>query len=160
MKNPKPLLWEITFTLLNSASSKASIFANKISATTANGMYRKAISLPLNSSSEPKFNSGTNMVGKQPRNIKCEVNFVTHKQNYKPNKCFSEGLGAYCQKMSIGVQWTLQESRLHVSLLELKALNLALLTFHKMFVLKAAHFQVDNTTVLSHLMKMGATRSR
>ena len=100
------------------------------------------------------------MVGKQPRNIKCEVNFVTHKQNYKPNKCFSEGLGAYCQKMSIGVQWTLQESRLHVSLLELKALNLALLTFHKMFVLKAAHFQVDNTTVLSHLMKMGATRSR
>ena len=58
------------FTLLNSTSSKPSIFTNKISATTASGIYKKAISLPLNSSSEPKFNSGTNMMGKQPRNIK------------------------------------------------------------------------------------------
>ena len=67
------------FTLLNSTSSNAGIFTHKISATTPSGIYKKAISLPLSSSSEPKFNSGTNMVGKQPRNIKCEVNLVTHK---------------------------------------------------------------------------------
>ena len=81
MENPKPTLWEITsvdrFTLLNSISCDASIFTNKISATTASGIYKKAIFLPLNSSSEPKSNSGTSMVGKQPRNIKWEVNFVT-----------------------------------------------------------------------------------
>ena len=126
---------------------KSVIFTNKISATTASGMYKKEISLPFNSSLEPKFNSGTNMVGKQPRNIKWEVNFVTHKQNYNPNRCFSEGLGAYCQKMSIGGQWTLQESRLHISLLELKAINLALLTFHKMFSLKAASRQYNGSIV-------------
>ena len=58
------------FPLLNSTSRNANIFTNKVSTTTASGIYKKAISLPLNSSSEPKFNSGTNMVGKQPRNIK------------------------------------------------------------------------------------------
>ena len=52
-------------TLLNNTSSNASIFTNKISATTASGIHKKAIFLPLNSSSEPKFNLGTNMVGKQ-----------------------------------------------------------------------------------------------
>ena len=62
--------------------------------------------------------------------------------------------------MSIGGQWTPQESRLHISLLELKAINLVLLTFHKMFSLKAVHFKVDNTPTLSHLMKMGGTGSR
>ena len=80
------------FTLLNSASSNARISTNKISATTASGVYNKAISLPLNSSSEPKFNSGTNMVVKQPRSIKWEVNFVTHKQNYNLIRCFSKWL--------------------------------------------------------------------
>ena len=71
-----------------------------------------------------------------------------------------KGWGAHCQKMSIGGQWTLQEPRLHISLLELKAINLSLLTFHKMFSMKAAHFQVGNTKALSYLMKMGGTRSR
>ena len=77
-------------------------------------------------------------------------------------------VGAYCQRISIGGQWTLQESRSArtqrlkrlISLLELKAINLALLTFHKMLSLKAAHFQVGNTTALSYLMKMGGTGSR
>ena len=32
-------------------------------------------------------------MGKQPRNIKWEVNFVSHKQNYNPNRCFPERLG-------------------------------------------------------------------
>ena len=106
------------FTLLNSISSTASIFTNKISATTASGIYKKAISLPLNSLSEPKFNSGTNMVGKQPRNIKWEVNFVTHKQNYNPKRCFSEGLGGILSENvnrrsmdSSGVKVTHQSAR-------------------------------------------------
>ena len=68
--------------------------------------------------------------------------------------------GAYCQKISIRGQLTLQESRLHISVLELKVINLALLIFHKMFSLNAGHFQVDNTTALSYLMKMDGTGSR
>ena len=34
------------------------------------------------------------MVGKQPKNIKWEVNFVIHKQNCSPDRCFLEGLEA------------------------------------------------------------------
>ena len=146
------------FNLLKRRSCNNSIFPHKIPATTAGRIYKKVISLPFNSSSESKFDSGTSKVGKQPRNIKWEVNFVTYKQNYNPNRCFSKGLGAYCQKISIGGQWTLQELRLHINLLELKAINLVLLTFNKMFSLEVAHFYVDNTTVLSYLMKMGCER--
>ena len=47
-----------------------------------------------------------------------------------------------------------------MNLLEIKAINLALPTFHKMFCLKAAHFPVDNITDLSYLMKMGGIGSR
>ena len=67
------------FTLVSSTSCDASIFTNKISATTASGITKKAISLLLNSLSGSKFNFGTSMVGKQPRNIKSELNFVTYK---------------------------------------------------------------------------------
>ena len=82
-------------------------------------------------SQKPKFNSGSSMLGKQPGNIEWEVNFVTYKQTYNPNRCFSEGLGGILSQ------------------------NLALLTFHKIFSLKAADIQVDNTTPLSYLMKIG-----
>ena len=85
------------FIFLNSTSCDTSIRANKISATTTSGIYKKAISLPLNSSSESKFNSWSSMVGKKPRNIKWEVNFITYKQNHNPSRCFSEGLVVNCQ---------------------------------------------------------------
>ena len=67
------------FTLVSSTSCDASIFTNKISVTTASGITKTAISLLLNSSSGSKFNLGTSMVDKQPRNIKWELNFVTCK---------------------------------------------------------------------------------
>ena len=69
------------FILFNSTSCDTSILTNKISATTTSGIYKKAISLPLNSSSESKFNSWSSMVDKKPRNIKWKVNFVIHKQS-------------------------------------------------------------------------------
>ena len=54
--------------------------------------------------------------------------------------------------------WTLQESTLHINFLELKAVNLTLLTFQKIFLLKAVVYQMDNqwTTIL---MRMGWTCS-
>ena len=70
------------------------------------------------------------------------------------------GWGTYCQKTSIGGQWALQELRLHINLLELKAINLKLLAFHKMFCPKVAHFQVDSTMALSYLIKMCGTGSK
>ena len=57
--------------------------------------------------------------------------------------------------MSTGGQLSLQESKLHINVLELLAIKLALLTFSKMFNIKSIHFQVDNISALSYLMKMG-----
>ena len=70
------------FTLLNNTSCDASIFTNNLKAN----------------SFESKFNSGTSMVSKQPRNksILSPINKTIIQT------CFLEGLGAYCQKMSIG----------------------------------------------------------
>ena len=63
--------------------------------------------------------------------------------------------GTYCQKESTGGQWTLKESNLHINVLELLAIKIFLLTFSKIFNLKSVHFQVDNMSALSYLMKMG-----
>ena len=43
----------------------------------------------------------------------------------------------------------------NTNVLELKAVKLALLPFNKQKSLKAVHFQIDNTTALLNLMKMG-----
>ena len=57
-------------------------------------------------------------------------------------------------------QWTLQESNLHIDVLELLAIKLALLMFPKILNLKSVHFQVDNMSALSYLIKMGLHKTR
>ena len=146
------------FTFLNSTISDASIFTNKISATTASGIYKKAIFLPLNSLSEPVQELIWLVNNLEISNGKSIASLIN--RAIIQTDASQKGWGAYCQKISIGGQWTLQESRLHINLLELKAISLTLLTFHKMLFLKAGHFQVDSTTSLSYLMKMGGTGSR
>ena len=42
----------------------------------------------------------------------------------------------------------------------IKAIKLTLLTFVKIFQMDKAHFQIDNMTALSYLVKMGGTRNR
>ena len=46
---------------------------------------------------------------------------------------------------------------LHISLLEFEFINLTLLKVHKVFPLKAFHFQLDEGIVLSDLMKIAKT---
>ena len=50
-----------------------------------------------------------------------------------------------------------EEQLLHINLLELKAVKLALLIFNKPKSLKTVHLQIDNTTALLYLEKMGGT---
>ena len=42
----------------------------------------------------------------------------------------------------------------------MKAVELALLAYHKHFQMKAIHFQIDNTTILSYVVKMGRTKKQ
>ena len=66
-----------------------------------------------------------------------------------------KGWEAVCQGIPRGGDRNLQEQQLHINVLEMKAVKLALLAYHKHFQMKAIHFQIDNTTTLSYLAKMG-----
>ena len=46
---------------------------------------------------------------------------------------------------------------LHINLLGLKSVKLALLTLSKQKSLKAVHFQIENTTAVLYLAKIGGT---
>ena len=77
-------------------------------------------------------------------------------QSYASKK----GWGKYCQKVSTGGQWSLLESKVDISVLELLAVKLALLTFSEIFNLRSIHFQVNNMSALLHLMKMGGIQNK
>ena len=69
------------------------------------------------------------------------------------------GLGATCKGVRIGGAWSKEEQKLHNNILELLAVKLALVAFTKNQNLKSVHFQIDNTTVLSYLLKIAGTRN-
>ena len=62
--------------------------------------------------------------------------------------------GVLSESVSRG-QWSLQKSNLHINVVELLAIKLALLTFSKMLNLESVHFQINNMSALSCLMKKG-----
>ena len=71
-----------------------------------------------------------------------------------------KGWGAVCQGIPAGEEWNLREQQLQINVLEMKAVKLALLAYHKHFKMKAIHFQIDNTTALSYLVIMGGTKNK
>ena len=60
---------------------------------------------------------------------------------------------------TIGDQWSPSERTQHINVLELVAVELALKTFFREQTPVSVHLQIDNTTALSYLVKMGGTRS-
>ena len=67
-----------------------------------------------------------------------------------------KGWGALCQGKSIGGKVGIRRQH-YTHVLELKTVKLALLTFAKILQMDKAHFQIDNMTTLSYLVKMGGT---
>jgi len=86
------------------------------------------------------------MVGQQPGNLQWQTNFVSNFQSDNTIRCLQKGMGSLLPESVNRGRWTLQESNLHINVLELLAIKLALLTFSRMFKLRSVHFQVDNTT--------------
>ena len=81
----------------------------------------------------------------------------SHSQVLIQTDASRNGWSAVCQGISAEGQWLKEEQFLHIHVLELKAVKSALLTFNKQISLKAVHFQIDNTTALLYLGKMGGT---
>ena len=73
----------------------------------------------------------------------------------------AQGWGAHCAHMIAQGHWSTQQSKLHISVLELKAVLLALKTFVPQLSLHQRIIQVasDNTTVCAYINKLGGTRS-
>ena len=117
--------------------------------TTANSSCKKQPLLPVCNVSEPVSYSGTAMVVHQPGDLQWQTYCVSYLQNTNTIRCIQKGLGIYCQKVATGLQWTLQESNIHINVLELLVIKLALLMFSKMFNFKLVHFQVDNMSIPS-----------
>ena len=68
--------------------------------------------------------------------------------------------GKFCQGVVIGGEWTSEEMEMHINILELKAVKLALMSFHKQMEVKTVHSQIENTTALMYLLKMGVTGNK
>ena len=49
---------------------------------------------------------------------------------------------------------------MHINILEMKAVKLALMSFHKQMEVKAVHSQIDNTTALMYLLKIEVTGNK
>ena len=137
------------FYLLNSTGSATSYATDQVFTTTANRSYKKQFLLPVCNTSEPRFYSRTAMVVQQPGDLQWQTNCVSNLQKSNTIRCLQEGLVAYYQEVSTGGQWSLQESKLHINVLEVLAIKLAFLTFPKMLDLKSIHFQVENMSALS-----------
>ena len=71
-----------------------------------------------------------------------------------------KGWGKFCQGIPTRGEWISQEMEMHINILELKAVKLALMSFQKQMEVKAVHSQIDNTTALMYLLKMGFTGNK
>ena len=70
-----------------------------------------------------------------------------------------KGWGAVCRGIRTGGGWSKEEAGLHINIQELLAVKFALQTFVKKDRMNSIHFQIDNKTALSYLLKMGGTAS-
>jgi hypothetical protein len=71
-----------------------------------------------------------------------------------------KGWGAFCQGISTGGPWCLEEKRLHINCLELIAGSLAIKTFTKGRVCAHVKLLMDNTAAVAYINKMGGTQSQ
>ena len=71
------------------------------------------------------------------------------------NRCVSQRLGAYCEEVSTGGPWCLEERRLHINCLELLAGSFAIKTFCKTKVVAHVKLLRDSISAVTYINKMG-----
>ena len=76
------------------------------------------------------------------------------------NRRLSKRLGAYCQGISTGGPWCLEEKRLHINCLELLAGSFAIQTFTEDKVCAHVKLLMNNTAAVAYINKMGGTHSQ
>ena len=71
----------------------------------------------------------------------------------------NEGWGAHLKQISPKGLWSDREKRLHINVLELKAVSLALRSFKDQCQNQTVLVAMDNSTVVAYINKQGGTRS-
>ena len=99
------------------------------------------------------------MVGQQSRTLQWWIGYKTTDTVPYSDRCIQKRLeGCVLRDQNRGL-WFKKEQGIHINQLELLAIRFAILTFVKMWKMLAIHIQVDNTTALSYLLKMGGTKN-
>jgi len=141
--------------MLYSPDCSASNSSHEVSATPTHLCNERESESSNSGVPQPGIYSGVRMVGNEPITLKWQGYSDIRCEGSDSNRSIKKRLGAFCQNKTIGGQWTYHESNFHINVLELMAIKLALLTYVKIFELKRVHFQVDNITALTYLVKMG-----
>jgi len=72
-----------------------------------------------------------------------------------------KGWGVDCQGQRTGGPWNQEESGLHINILELKAALLGIKTYTMNHPgIRSVHLQMDNTSALAYIAKMGGTQNK
>ena len=88
---------------------------------------------------QQKFKGGTSVVDSKSPDFQWALPNSASKFFDNKEACIQD-LGAVCSRIPTGGKWNLQEQELHINVLEMKAVKLALLAYHKDFQMKAIHF--------------------
>ena len=108
------------------------------------------------SDSEQKLQGRTALVDKKFENLQWSLLDLVSQSSADTGRCIQKGMGCSMSRDIIrGRQWSKEKQLLQINVLELKVVKLALLTINKEKSLKAVHFEIDNTTALLCLVKMG-----
>ena len=114
IQNPKPKLWGITSLIGSFCSTAQAViqaflqirYLQQVEYTKKQFPYHSIVHLNQNSIHEVVWWTKNLEISKG----KSILSFINKTNN--PSRCFSEGLGAYCRKISIGLR-ILQKLRLH-----------------------------------------------
>ena len=115
--------------------------------------------IPSLHSSFGKSERGDNLVDGKSSSSQFQITSRNFPESNDKFRCLKDRMGAACQGMSTGGPWTWQEAEKHINILELKAALLAIQTYVPIRKPTSIHLQLENTTVLAYLMKMGGTKN-
>ena len=102
----------------------------------------------------------TAVVDRKPGILQWEVSNSGQASDGNTDRSSLEGWGANSMGMATGGKCLVEDRKLRINILELLAVKNAILAFTKEKTINAIHIQTDNTTVLSHPLKMGGTTDK
>ena len=147
--------------LVNSNSYSSSISSVPSFATPTN--FRTSGETEFTCTHNPvrRNEGGNSVVDRKFDVVPGESNNISTSQLVITSDASIQGWGAACQGQTTGGPWTLEEQKNHINILELKAAQLAILTFTYMHPqVHSIHLQTDNMVALSYIVKMGETHNK